>query len=280
MIKLKSCLFFGFFLSCFFIPLNGYADVDLQKARQYIQQNNLPDAIEELKKGVSTESQSERQAPILNTIGWSFLKLGNYAESEKYLTASYQHAMNNGDVEQAGVAANNLGILFFLQNDIEKASFYFGQPFTKNTKTAKDYQPLLEEKRKELQLQKSLTAGVAARMQKDFSEAIKNYNAALSIDGDNAKILEYKGYALYRSGDLELALQTLETARAIDPNRGLIDLNLLKVHCSLNNEENIKNVLVTSLQETDAIKNWFSTDGELRRVCKSSQTLMQLVQSN
>ena len=199
---LRIILMLFFTVSFTVYSLTAVADTDLENIEKLISQEKYEDAIKQLQVLLS-DSAEEDKAEIQNAIGWAYLKLGDYSKAEENLLKSRERALNHGDIETARLATNNLGILKYLQNDLDTSEYYFGQPLNKNTETAKLYAKLIETKRKELLSQEALVSGVKSRRKKDFKAAIKEYDVALKYQPRNAAALEYKGYALLRDGDYQ-----------------------------------------------------------------------------
>lgn len=256
--------------------INTFAQADLKNASELIANEQFEQAIEELQQ-ILPEAPIQDEAAIYNAIGWSYQKLGDYQKAEENISQSRQLALDSGDVETATLASNNLGIIAYLQNDLEKARVLFSQESSRDTKTAQLYLKLIEAKRKELLAQEALTVGIEKRLEKDFAAAAAEYDKALVYQPKNAAALEYKGYALLRNGDYVAALEALIASKEIDATRKFVHLNLAKVNCQLGSEQGLQQVVETSGLSEEQFIDWHQIDGEFRRMCKSSAYIKNLV---
>ena len=68
--------------------------------------------------------------------------------------------------------------------------------------------------------------GQALLTMQRYADALAPLNAAAECDGDNVHIWLALGWCYKRTGRLDLAIQSLEEALAIDPDRAIIHYNL------------------------------------------------------
>lgn len=73
---------------------------------------------------------------------------------------------------------------------------------------------------------RSIDEGLQAARRGDFAAAVAAYDRALAINPDNARILNWKGYALYRSQAFPAAIASLERAARLAPEVAEIHYNL------------------------------------------------------
>lgn len=71
-----------------------------------------------------------------------------------------------------------------------------------------------------------IDAGLQAARRGDFAAAIAAYDQALALNPDNPRILNWKGYALFRSQAFAEAIASLERATALAPDVAEIHYNL------------------------------------------------------
>jgi len=258
--------------------ISTVANADLKYIETLVSEQKFDKAIDQLTILLS-EADAEKKAALLNAIGWGYLKLGDYLNAEKNLIKSQKLALNFEDNETAMLASNNLGILNYLQNNLEISAKYFGGELNQNTETAKLYIKLIEIKRNELLSQKSLESGTVSRRKKDFKKAIEEYDVALKYKPRNAAALAYKGYALLRGGKYDLSIDALTLAKNIDPSRKLIYLNLVKVNCKLNSEQGVNQSIEDSQLPKQQFIDWHKQDAEFRHMCVENTYITELIES-
>jgi len=68
--------------------------------------------------------------------------------------------------------------------------------------------------------------GLKAARQGDFPAAVQAYGQALAINGDNWRVLNWQGYALYRDKQPAKAVESLERAAVLAPKQPEVHYNL------------------------------------------------------
>jgi Flp pilus assembly protein TadD len=68
--------------------------------------------------------------------------------------------------------------------------------------------------------------GLQAARRGDFAAAVAAYDRALAVNPRNARILNWRGYALYRSGSFGEAIASFERAIAVEPRAAEAHYNL------------------------------------------------------
>ena len=112
-----------------------------------------------------------------------------------------------------------------------------------------------------------IAQGVIYTLEKNYADAIVEYDKALAIDNDNVRALEYKGYAHYRLNNYEAAISALKKAQSIKPEQFNVLINLMKAYCA-SKQMDIAKQLVDGNQTL--LTNNYSIlqgDGELQKVC-------------
>lgn len=256
------------------------ASDQLKLAKNLIEQGQTTEAVEVMKEILETTIEVSKQAELEGAIGWALVTQNDYQGAEHYLELSLRKSIASKNDEVALRANNNLGIAYYLQNKFEDSRAYFKQDLAQNSETARSYLKLIDIKERELLGERALNSGVTKRHDKEFEEAIKQYDLSLKYVPDNPRTLELKGYALFRLDRLEEANTALLMAKAADPNRKFVHLNLLKVSCAIDSTSSIANIVDESGLDLSTYKQWYAVDGELRRVCADNKELSQLVSIN
>lgn len=118
------------------------------------------------------------------------------------------------------------------------------------------------------------------RLKKDFKSAVIEYDKALNIYPNNARALDYKGYALFRMGQYVEAIKILEKALTVEPDRVNVIINLLKSHCA-SGSFNYAKLLVE--ENKDLIlrnKKILRCDGEFQKVCSDIKLYLNNLHNN
>ncbi len=68
--------------------------------------------------------------------------------------------------------------------------------------------------------------GLGAARRGDFAAAIEAYDRALALNADNWRVLNWRGYALYRDGALDAAVDSFERALKLDRGVAEVHYNL------------------------------------------------------
>jgi len=255
------------FLLCL-LSSSIYASETNQDIKKLLEEDRYEEAISKME--LLPRKDTISSARVLNALGWAYLKLGNYQKAKDNLQASYELAKKLDNQEVAVISSNNLGILAYLENDLEKAEKYFYIGKRKNSRTALTYLDLIEKKNRNIRFQEALLNGIDLRRKQDFKGAIGNYEKALSIQPNDAATLEYKGYALLRDGQHDLSVKTLDKAKTLDPTRKFVYLNLVKAYCMLQSDQDVQQSIIESSLEIDEFVQWYAADSEFRKMCSNS----------
>jgi len=272
---LRESLFvcFLYFFVCFSVQSQS-----LSKAKELLDQEKTSEAIEIMQEILISTTDPGRQAEIQAAIGWAFVKSGNYASAEEHLQISLNKASSINKTDIAIRAINNLGIVYYLQNKLDESRAYFQQELVAESETAIKYLALINVKEKEILGEEALKLGVNKRYNKEFEDAIRQYDLSLTYLPKNPLTLDLKGYAQFRLGRYDEAIETLKLARDIDPNRPFIHLNLLKASCKLNDTDKVQQVIEESKLSKEQFRTWLQVDGELRRVCGKNTGFIKAIE--
>jgi Flp pilus assembly protein TadD len=260
------------------IPVIAYASEDtIKNAKQLFSSGKTTDAITVLKKLNSDTSDLKKRAELQNAIGWALLKNNDYSAAQTYLNSALNIA-NAGHFNDIKLtASNNLGIALYLQNNFAASRKYFSQDYAKDSVTAQNYLHLLDVKENEFLTEQAILSGINKRQNRQFEQAIVDYDNALKHKPNDARTLEFKGYAQYRLGLHQQAYETLHRSREIDPNHQFTHLNLLKVSCSMNSSAKIRHVISDSGIKKAVFQKWMSVDNELQEVCGENKTVLSIL---
>ncbi|NVK41877.1 MAG: tetratricopeptide repeat protein [Oceanospirillaceae bacterium] len=252
------------------------ADFDAAGLQERLRQNDPAGAEQFVASELQRLGVPASQALIDNTIGWAYFKMDRLSEAQKYLESALELAEAAHDTRTATLAANNLGVLHFALDDIEKSNFYFSRDYNRTTEVAVEYRQLIAAKETDMLATSALEQGVQQRFEQNFDQAISSYDTALQYQPENAKILEYKGYALFREGKVDKAIEVLVRARQADPSREFVHLNLVKAYCAKGSEADVQATIRQSGLSEEKFSDWYRIDTELRRVCQESPTISKL----
>lgn len=100
---------------------------------------------------------------------------------------------------------------------------------------------------------------------REFDKAAAEYARAAEFDPTDFEAQSFRGYALFRAGNLQLAGQTLDAAQKQFPENAWIALNRLKVLCA-SGAANAANEL-TRQEPLRANIDFLLSDGEIRKTC-------------
>jgi hypothetical protein len=133
-------------------------------------------------------------------------------------------------------------------------------------------QKLLSAKKQDLLYSAVVTErlrGVRLFKMGEYQQAIQYYDKILRVDPNNSRIINYKGYSLYRWGKYEEAEKVLSQGIISDPHDVLMRLNLAKTYCKLGKNADASRVLFKELPLSDKQKQFVCNDGEFTNACSS-----------
>lgn len=251
------------------------AQAYLQQAKQHIMAKQYGEAIKILEANRPEAQARGAVAAIDNLIGWSYFSLGRLPQAEESLNSALANAERENNARVRSVAANNLGVLHFVEGDLDRALSYFSEPYTRNTKIAAEYRALIEKKRLEVEEERMTQEGISARTDLKFEDAVRSYDQALRLAPDDARILEFKGYSLFRLGKYDEAIDVFQRAIAADTtgSRTFLPLNMIKAYCASGKDELIAPFLRSATVSKETLQSWWGRDRELQEVCAKSASV-------
>ena len=257
----------------------AWAQTYLEQARQHIVAKEYEQAIKVLQPNRADAQRRRELATVDNLIGWSFFCLGKMSDAEVYLTSALASAEREHNTEAKRLVTNNLGVLYFVQGDLDKSLSYFNQPLTRDTKIAQQYRSLIAKKRVEVEAERNVQQGIAFRVDQKFDQAVQSYDKALQTTPDDPRMLEYKGYSLFRLGKYDEAIAVLQAALKADiaHTRTLLPLNMIKAYCASGKDGQIAPLIRETKVSPATLKSWWETDRELQKVCAQSVALKNLL---
>lgn len=268
-----------FFLIIAYFAVSGsvVAALDSERVEFLLSRGKLEQAKALISESLVASALEPTDASVDNIVGWTYYTMGNLLEAERFLTAAFRNSMQSGDAKIAMLSANNIGILLFSENRLAEADIYFSMPHNADSDVAKEYKRLIEAKRRDTALATALEQGKQQRYEQKFRQAVSNYETALLFEPRNVEALEYKGYSLFRLGRFDDARVALLEARAIDPARELVHLNLVKIECARGSEDEVQAAIDSSELPLDRFALWYASDLEFQSVCGKSAAIKQAV---
>ncbi|MFN4087764.1 MAG: tetratricopeptide repeat protein [Alphaproteobacteria bacterium] len=239
----------------------------LDEARALVFRRDYGTATEQLRQLRDAAPEAER-ARVENALGWTLFNAGDAKSAQAHLEEAARHAEGQGDTDLSVRIANNLGVVLFSQGDLDGAEAQFKRSATAGASDVPArYLALIAEQRRTNRVNELISNGIFLRRALKFEEAEAAYSQALDLAPGNVRALEFRGYARFRLGRLEEALDDLLEAHAIDPRGLTIVINLLKVHCRAGEMPAARAVAVKSADLLRERIEVVRSDRELREVC-------------
>lgn len=108
-----------------------------------------------------------------------------------------------------------------------------------------------------------------------YDAAIASYSEALSLDPDNAYVLDLKSYAQFRAGDLDGAVASISTALAADPSYVYGYSELARYACAAKRislaEETFARATTLHPQAAALFRNLMRDDGQFATLCAGAK---------
>lgn len=246
-------------------PATGQEAVNkaLRELPPLVKKGNYGAAVEKLQR-VEPQAEAAGKAQVQNALGYTLFLSGDYDRAVETLNSARDLAVETGDETTRIKALNNLGALEFTRGDLDAAEEAFRQAAAGGSSFAENYLDQIAAQRRTDRLNGLIDQGVRARLADDFKGAVTAYDQALEIDPQNARALNYRGYARFRLGDLAGAEQDFTHALEREPNAVLPRLNLLKVRCRTGSGDA---ALRKMAPRDERERSLYRSDGELRKVC-------------
>ncbi|MCK5812683.1 MAG: tetratricopeptide repeat protein [Cocleimonas sp.] len=255
-----------------------YAEGDfktyMQEAGEAFKAQESKQALEVLEKAMPLANTETEKAKVNNAIGWTYFSDDNNEKAKEHLEQALALSVESDNKRLAEKASNNLGIVEYTTENLDVAEKYFLNKWSKDSKTSTHYIELIKEQRKLNTVNASIAKGVSYFIDKDYENAVIEYNKALAIEPENVRALEHKGYSYYRLNKYDEAIVALKQAQSIEPDHVTVLINLMKTYCSSEKTELIKQLIEENKAVLIANSKVLQGDGELQKVC--DKTLFDL----
>lgn len=239
---------------------------ELDAARSDVEKKHYAQAIDRLRDLREGVSGSDRAA-VNNALGWTYYLMGDEKAAQGYLLEAYRAEDLGEDTLLKNKITNNLGILFFAKGLLKESRKYFEESAARGSGVAKKYLMLIEGQQRLSEVNQYIRGGVYLRQSTQFENAIEEYSKALSLAPDDARALEFRGYAFFRLGKLKPAEADLRRAYQLNPDRVTVIINLMKVYCSNDDAASLEKLSEDAAKMITEKRVVFESDGELQRVC-------------
>ncbi|HVY89498.1 MAG TPA: hypothetical protein VG942_11555 [Hyphomonadaceae bacterium] len=106
---------------------------------------------------------------------------------------------------------------------------------------------------------------------RNYTDAVRIYDQALALDGENSYILDLKSYSQYRASDVTGAIDTVRTALKFRPDYIYGYSELARYACAAKDFESARQALDDAKSHDPGAGDLFSSlmaqDGEFHRLC-------------
>lgn len=120
-----------------------------------------------------------------------------------------------------------------------------------------------------------VTDGINLYHQGQYERAVAAYNQALSLDPQNAYILNLKGYSLFNAKRLNEAVEVLRSAVEVQPDYAWGYFDLARASCANGNFDEASNAIRKALELRPSLVGIMKGDGEFTRLCKPLLNLLK-----
>jgi Flp pilus assembly protein TadD len=107
----------------------------------------------------------------------------------------------------------------------------------------------------------------------NYEEALNYYDRALTLDPQNAYILNLKGYVLFKMKRFSDAAQALNASIKVDPQYAWAYFDLARVQCAAGKLSEARSAIEKALSLRPELKETMANDGEFSRVCRPLQQI-------
>lgn len=107
----------------------------------------------------------------------------------------------------------------------------------------------------------------------NYEEALSYYDRALTLDPEDAYILNLKGYVLFKMKRFPEAAEVLHASAKADPKYAWAYFDLARVQCASGNLSEARTAIEKALSLQPELKETMANDGEFARACKPLQQL-------
>ncbi len=253
------------------LSLTAYADGDFQRYMQEagaaFKAQESEQALTALEKAAPFASTDTERAKVNNAMGWTYFSDGNTEKAKQHLQQALTLSADSGNTRLAEKASNNLGVVEYTAGNLDEAEAYFSNKWSKKSKTSLRYLKLIKQQRTLKTVNAIIAQGVTYALDKNYTEAIIEYDKALVIEPDNVRALEYKGYAYYRLSNYADAITALKKAQGINPEQVNVLINLMKAYCASDKKDVAKQLVEDNKPLLISSSGVLQGDGELQKIC-------------
>ncbi len=251
--------------------LMAYAEGDfqsyMQEAGKAFKAQESEQALSALAKAAPFASTDTEKAKVNNAIGWTYFSDGNNEKAKQHLQQALTLSADSGNTRSAEKASNNLGVVEYTAGNLDAAEAYFLNKWSKDSATSLRYLALIKQQRTLETVNAIIAQGVIFALDKNYADAIVEYDKALVIEADNVRALEYKGYAHYRLNNYAEAITALKKAQGIKPEQFNVLINLMKAYCASDKIYIAQQLIEDNKVLLSSHNSILQGDGELQKVC-------------
>lgn len=111
-------------------------------------------------------------------------------------------------------------------------------------------------------------AGINAYHEGDFALAVELYDGALACDPTDANVLHLKAYSLFKSDELEAAIETQRDGVALAPDDAWGYFNLVKYLCAAEEPDAAAEEMARAISLAPEMAETASRDREFQSLCR------------
>jgi len=251
--------------------LTAYAEGDfqryMQEAGKAFKAQESEQALTALTNAAPFASTNTEKAKVNNAMGWTYFSDGNNDKAKQHLQQALTLSADSGNTRLAEKASNNLGVVEYTAGNLDAAEAHFLNKWSKESATSLRYLELIKQQRTLETVNSMIAQGVIYALNKNYADAIVEYDKALAIEADNVRALEYKGYAHYRLNNYDAAISALKKAQNIKPEQFNVLINLMKAYCASEKMDAAKQLVDENKALLISNNSILQGDGELQKVC-------------
>jgi tetratricopeptide (TPR) repeat protein len=253
------------------LSLTAYAEGDfqryMQEAGKAFKAQESEQALTALAKAEPFARTNTEKAKVNNAMGWTYFSDGNNEKAKQHLQQALTLSAESGNTRSAEKASNNLGVVEYTAGNLDEAEGYFLNKWSKESETSIRYLELIKQQRTLKTVNSIIAQGVTYTLDKNYVDAIAEYDKALVIEPNNVRALEYKGYAHYRLNNYAEAITALKKAQTIKPEQFNVLINLMKAYCASDKTDISKQLIEDNKTLLTSNSTILHGDGELQKIC-------------
>jgi len=200
------------------------ADEYGERAYRYLQNGNMPGAVEQYKKGYASARKNDRTddaAHILSNIGRVYFETGQYDSAALYLAKAHEEFVTSDDTIAASKAAAFLALCLAEQGDGEQALKWSQAARAHSRKESAHYHALMKA-RLDMRLSSKITNESELDAAHTFYKKKKDYSALTTLYTLKAEMEFQRGNCAEAERLLTEALNTNDKAREIYRRSGIL----------------------------------------------------------